>query len=84
MKDVKKLIHKKLKTICKTAKDVPLTRLTRDWIKEVIYRMKAIRFNLRLIIYYVITKQKDLSKIEDRHSISNIIIMNIKEGYGDD
>ena len=35
MKDVKKLIHKEFKTICKTAKDVPLTRLTRDWIKEV-------------------------------------------------
>ena len=83
-RNVKKLTHKEFKMICKIAKDVPLTRLTRVWKKKMRYRMKAIRFDLRLIIDYVISKQMNLKKIEDRYSIRNIIIKNINEDYGDD
>ena len=62
---IKKLTRKEFKTISKAAKNVPLTRFTRNWIKEIRYKMKAIRFNLKLLIDYVISKQLNLKKIED-------------------
>ena len=83
-RNVKKLTRKEFKMICKAAKDVPLTRFTKDWIKEIRYKMKAIRFDQKLIIDYVISKQLNLKKIEDRCSMRNIIIKNFNEDYGDD
>ena len=47
-------------------------------------KKKAICISLHLIIDYVLTKQRNLDKLEDRLSIRNIIIMNMEEGYGDD
>ena len=83
-RNIKKLTRKKYKVISKAAKDVPLTRFTKDWIKEIRYKMKAIRFDQKLIIDYVISKQLNLKKIEDRCSMRNIIIKNFNEDYGDD
>ena len=83
-RNVKKLTRNEFKKICKIAKDLPLTRLTRAWKKEMRYKMKAIRFDLRLIIDYVLTEQMNLKKIEDRYLIRNLIIKNINEDYGDD
>ena len=83
-RNIKKLTRKEFKVISKAAKDVPLTRFTKDWIKEIRYIMKAIRFDLKLIIDYVTSKQLNLKKIEDRFKIRNIIIKNLNEDYGDD
>ena len=81
---IKKTTRKEYKAIAKAIKNVPLTRYTKDRIKSIRYKMKAIRFDLRLIIDYVISKQPNLKKIEDRFSIRNIIIKNFNEDYGDD
>ena len=83
-RNIKKLTRKEFKAISKAAKDVPLTRFTKDWIKEIRYKMKAIRFDLKLIIEYVTSKQLNLKKIEDRYSIRNIIIKNFNVDYSDD
>ena len=68
---VKKSVIKDHKLICKILKTPQITRFTRDWIKE-------------MRIDYILTKQRNLDKLEDRLSIRNIVIMNMEEGYGDD
>ena len=83
-REVKKSVKKDHKLICKMLKTPQITRRTRDWIKEMRNKMKIICFTLRLIINYVLTKQKNLEKLEDRLSLRNIVIMNMEEGYGDD
>ena len=83
-RNIKKLTRKEFKATSKAAKDVSLTSCTRDCIKRIRYKMKAIRFDLKLIIDYVISKQLNLKKLEDRYTIRNIIIKNFNEDYGDD
>ena len=83
-RNIKKITRKELKSISKVTKNVSLTRYTKDGIKSIRYKMKAIRFDLKLIIDYVTSKQLNLKKLEDRFIIRNIIIKNINEDYGDD
>ena len=83
-RNIKKTTRKEYKAIAKAIKNVPLTRYTKDRIKSIRYKMKAIRFDLKLINDYVISKQLNLKKIEDRFRIRNIIIKNFNEDYGDD
>ena len=83
-RNIKKTTRKEFKAIAKATKNVPLTRYTKDRIKSIRYKMKAIRFDLKLIIDYVTSKQLNLKKIEDRLKIRNIIIKNLNEDYGDD
>ena len=81
---VKELTRKDFKLLAKAAKNVPLTKLTRNWKNRMRYKMKAIRFTLQPIVFYVTSKQLDLETIEDRYSIRNMIIKNLDDDYGDD
>ena len=81
---VKDLTRKDFKLLAKAAKNVPLTELTKKWKNSMRYKMKAIRFTLQPIVFYVTSKQLDLKKIEDRIIIRDMIIRNLDEDYGDD
>ena len=62
-RNIKKLTRKEIKAISKAAKDVSLTSCTRDWIKGIRYKIKAIRFDLKLIIDYVTSKEHHNKKL---------------------
>ena len=81
---IKELTRREFKIIANAAKNVPLTKLTRNWKNEMRYKMKAIRFTLQPIVFYVTSKQLYLKTIEDRYTIRNMIIKNLDEDYGDD
>ena len=83
-RSIKELTRREFKILAKAAKNVPLTKPTRNWKNKMRYKMKEIRFTLQQIVFYVTSEQLNLKTIEDRFRIRNLIIKNLVEDYGDD